>query len=98
VGSGLAEFGLEATQPSQEDWGWLWTGSTTARHISSALAAMPRANPWAIGGELCLAIDKHRLLRKKLRGQSPMSESEDIMGILRPIVDGEPDIRFLCIG
>ena len=45
-----------------------------------------------------MTIDKHRLLRKKLRGQSPMSESKDIIGILRPIVDGEPDIRFLRIG
>jgi hypothetical protein len=48
-------------------------------------------------GEWRFIIEKHRSLKEKLTGQSPMSENEDIIGVLRRIVDSEPDMKFLRI-
>ncbi len=93
----LKAQGIEVTEPAQEDWGWY----IEARHNGNAyfIGVGGNAEDESAGnkGEWRLMVDKHRSLKEKLLGRNPMAENEAIIGILKRIIENEPDVTFLRI-
>lgn len=93
----LLEAGLEATEPDQEDWGWYMD----VRHGTNRYFVGIGGNVESVSsgnrGEWRFVVEKYRGFGEKLTGANPMSADEPIIGILKGIVETEPDMKFLHV-
>ena len=87
----LAEKGIEATEPGQEDWGWY----LDVRHDGNAyfvgVGASPEDREWR------LMVEKHRSIKDRLTGKNQMMDNEGIVALLKRIIEDEPEMKFLRI-
>jgi hypothetical protein len=93
----LAELGIQATEPGQEDWGWYM--DVYHQGIAYFVGVGGHAEDESSGnrGEWQFIIEKHRSLKEKLTGKNQMAEHEEILAILKGIIESEPDMTFLRI-
>jgi hypothetical protein len=93
----LAELAIQATKQEQEDWGWyinvVHGGSSYFVGIGGNAEGATSGNR----GEWRLMIEKQRSLMEKIIGKNRMAENEELIGVLRRIVEKEPDMKFLRI-
>ena len=98
----LAERGVAAGDPGQEDWGWYLEADYRGRHFligvggnADETAAAERRN-W---GEWRVIIDPQRTMRERLRGllggAKPNDEAtgEELQALIRGILEAQPDFR-----
>ncbi len=94
LSANLAEAGFTTIAPAQEDWGWYTEASRDGRSYFIAIggnaaegAADPNEGEWRIG------LDRHRTLMDKLRGRNRMTRDDPIVGVVRAILEQQPDFR-----
>ena len=90
----LAERGIDADEPGQEDWGWYLGASHGKRvyFVGVGGNAAERADDpnW---GEWRLMVEKRRSLWERLAGREQMTADDELLRTLRSILEAEPDIR-----
>ncbi len=90
----LLEKGLEATQPDQEDWGWYIEANYRGDWYFIGIGG----NPDEFGknnnqGEWRVMIKKHRSVWEKLTRKNEMSGAEEMMNLIREVIEMEPDFN-----
>jgi hypothetical protein len=90
----LVERGMEVTKPDQEDWGWY----IEARHGGSWYFVGIGGNADESGkgkdqGEWRLMVEKRRSVWEKLNRKNEMSETDEVMVIIREVLKKEPDFQ-----
>lgn len=92
----LAERGIVAHQPDQEDWGWYTGTSYRGIHYFIAIGGnADESRPGSNWGEWRVSVDKVRSLWARLRGQHPMTRDDALGGIVRQILEDEPSFTGL---
>jgi hypothetical protein len=90
----LAERGIDADEPGQEDWGW-YLGATCAGRVYfvgvGGNAAERAGDPnW---GEWRVIVEKRRALVERLAGRERMTADDELVAVIRSILEAEPGIR-----
>lgn len=93
----LLKLGIEATKPDQEDWGWYINLQHSANSYFIGIGGNADDESSGNQGEWRLMIDKIRSLKEKLMGKNLMVENEEIVMILKRIVENEADMKLLRI-
>jgi hypothetical protein len=93
----LAEKGIEATEPDQEDWGWYIDMHHDGNAYFVGVGGNADDEQSGNRGEWRLMVEKHRSIKDKLTGKNQMTENDGVIGILRRIIENEPDMKFLRV-
>ena len=71
MGSGLAEFGLEATQPSQEDWGWYMDGQHDGKAYFIGIGGNAESKSLGDKGGIVLDHRQASIAQEEAEGTKP---------------------------
>jgi hypothetical protein len=93
----LDELGILASEPAQEDWGWYLEVHHQGSGYFIGIGGHAEDESFSNRGEWRLMVEKRRSLMEILTGKNRMTENEEIVSILRCVVQSEPDMKFLGI-
>jgi hypothetical protein len=93
----LAERGIEADPPGQEDWGWyLGLSHTGGRYLLGVSGTADESSADENDGEWRIIIDKSRSLGERLRGAGKITPHDPVVALLEEILAGQDG--FLVLG
>jgi len=93
----LAERGIEADPPGQEDWGWyLGLSHAGGRYLLGVSGTADESSANENDGEWRIIIDKSRSLGERLRGAGKITADDPVVALLEEILGGRDD--FLTVG
>ena len=90
----LAQKGIDASEPGQEDWGWCLDATHEGASYFIAIGGNPddsASDPNQ--GEWRIAIEKRRSLWDKLMGKNRQTPDEPILDVIAGILKSQPDFR-----
>jgi hypothetical protein len=90
----LSERGIRASAPDQEDWGWYlgveYGGSSYLVGVGGNAAESGEDRN---DGEWRVLVEKHRSFWDRVRGRGLLAPDDELLAVLRAILDAEPDFR-----
>jgi hypothetical protein len=90
----LAEVGIDAIEPGQEDWGWyIEAGHNGQWYFIGVGGYSEEGAAHKNQGEWRIMVEKRRSFLEKLTGKNKMTPDEEILSIIRAIVEREPDFK-----
>ena len=93
----LAERGLEADPPGQEDWGWyLGLSHHGGGYLLGVSGTADESSAHENDGEWRIIIDKSRSLGERLRGAGKITPDDPVVALLEEILSGQDG--FLALG
>ena len=93
----LAECGMAADPPGQEDWGWyLGLSHAGGRYLLGVSGTAHESSAHENDGEWRIIIDKSRSLGERLRGAGKITADDPVVALLEEILGGQDD--FLALG
>jgi len=93
----LSGLGIHATEPRQEDWGWYMEVGHGQYTYFVGIGGNAENESSGNLGEWRLMVEKHRSLKEKLTGKNQLAENEEIISILKRLVEDAPDMKFIRI-
>jgi hypothetical protein len=93
----LADAGIAATEPDQEDWGWYMDVKHAGHTYFVGVGGNVENESSGDRAEWRLVVEKHRSFQEKLTGANPMTADEEIVAILKAILENEPDMTVLRV-
>jgi hypothetical protein len=92
----LAERGIEADPPGQEDWGWyLGLSHNGDKYLLGVSGAADESSANENDGEWRIIIDKSRSLGERLRGGGKITPDDPVVALLEEILGGQGEFRAL---
>ena len=90
----LLEKGLEVTEPGQEDWGWYIEASYGGRWYFIGVGG----NAFETGGdknrgEWRIMLEEHRSVWERLTRKDEPPGAEEMLAVIRGILEAEPDFQ-----
>jgi hypothetical protein len=88
----LAEKGVAAGTPGQEDWGWYLLAQDGPDRYFLGFGGYPR--PGGLGrndGEWRVMVQKKRSIWEKLRGRNKITDTEPILSMIEDILCAQAD-------
>ena len=90
----LTALGMAVIEPDQEDWGWYIEATHQGKSYFIGVGGHPQEGALDKNeGEWRIIVEKHRSLRDKLTGKNKLMPDEEILSVIRSIVEREPDFR-----
>jgi hypothetical protein len=92
LGQKLAERGIAADPPGQEDWGWyLGLSRNGARYLVGVSGNADESSAHENDGQWRVMVDKSRSFGERLRGAGKIAEDDPIVALLEEILGGQAD-------
>ncbi len=92
----LAQKGLIAGAPYQEDWGWeMLTQRDSEQYYLGVSGYRTEGAAGKNDGEWRIMVEKKRSIWDKLRGRNAITEGESILTIIEDILREQADVRNL---
>ena len=87
---------MAVIEPDQEDWGWYIEATHQGKSYFIGVGGNPQEGALDKNeGEWRIIVEKHRSLRDKLTGKNKLAPDEEILSVIRSIVEREPDFRHV---
>ena len=92
--SKLLERDIEVMEPDQEDWGWyIEANYKGGRYFVGIGGNADEAGDNHNWGEWRVMVEKHRSAWDKLSGKNEASESDEVVVVIREILERETDFK-----
>ena len=92
----LAEKGVTAGTPGQEDWGWYLFAQQDSQRYFLGMGGYPgKGGLGKNDGEWRIIVEKRRSIWEKLRGRNKITATDPVVSIIEDILREQPDVRNL---